>query len=438
MMRRPLLLALVALCGCRQTDDIVGPFDGITYRFVVDQVVLPMQRQDFADDLNGDERTDDQLGNIASSLAGQHDLTTAFDDLLGSGAFAPVVEIITDDPAMRNDSVVGVRFIGRDGEVAAVMGGSLSKGVLFSNRDRTTRHPVSGTIHLPLYEHADPLELPAIGLEVDLQADATGFTCTLHGAFPSTSDMQPAWLGFAQMVAANPREFPVLLPLFDTDGDGTISFDEFASNGLVQNVLSPDVQLTDGRGHWGPTPSNSPHDSLSFGFWLHLIPCASGTCHAPATNTCQDRVHDGDESDVDCGGSCLSCPGGAQCNGNLDCQSQHCVAGVCTAPGCGDGALDGNETDVDCGGYRCAPCAAGKSCRASKDCITGCCVGSCLMAACNDGFLNGCESDVDCGGPCPRCTVGKTCYSDSDCVSGSCKITIPPGVISIGGPGVCA
>lgn len=432
-------MALVALCSCGPSNgEIVGPFDGLTYRFVVDRVVLAMQRQDFADDLTGDGRTDNQFGNIAGALAGEHDVTTAFDDMLGSGVFAPVVEIITDDPAMRNDSVVGVRFIGRDGETAGVMGGALSKGVLFSNRDRTTHHPVSGTIHLPLYEHADPLEVPAIGLEVDLQADATGFACTLHGAFPETSIMQPAWLGIAQMIVANPPEFPVLLPLFDTDRDGTISFDEFANNKLIQNFLAPDVQLTDGRGNWAPTPLGSLKDSLSFGVWFHLIPCPSGNCHAPPTSTCQDRVRDGNESDVDCGGSCLPCPGGAPCNGNLDCQSQHCIAGVCTAPSCSDGVFDGNETDVDCGGYRCAPCAAGRTCRKTADCTTGCCTGTCVVTACNDGRLDGCETDVDCGGPCPQCAVGKRCYGDSDCVSGKCMITCPPFQICSGYEGVCA
>ncbi|MEZ4380941.1 MAG: fibrinogen-like YCDxxxxGGGW domain-containing protein [Nannocystaceae bacterium] len=50
-------------------------------------------------------------------------------------------------------------------------------------------------------------------------------------------------------------------------------------------------------------------------------------CAAPA---CDDGLKSGDESDVDCGGSCESaCELGAACSGGLDCGSYVCDAGVC-------------------------------------------------------------------------------------------------------------
>ncbi|MBX3204529.1 MAG: DUF1554 domain-containing protein [Labilithrix sp.] len=51
------------------------------------------------------------------------------------------------------------------------------------------------------------------------------------------------------------------------------------------------------------------------------------------------------------------------------------------APKCSDGVANGNETDVDCGGS-CAPCARGKLCGGSSDCVagTGCERGVCLTA----------------------------------------------------------
>jgi hypothetical protein len=49
---------------------------------------------------------------------------------------------------------------------------------------------------------------------------------------------------------------------------------------------------------------------------------------------CHDGVRNGDESDVDCGGSCGStCETGQRCNGSFDCKSNSCVSAACRAPG---------------------------------------------------------------------------------------------------------
>ncbi|MEE9440208.1 MAG: M43 family zinc metalloprotease [Saprospiraceae bacterium] len=51
--------------------------------------------------------------------------------------------------------------------------------------------------------------------------------------------------------------------------------------------------------------------------------------------TCNDGIMNGNETGIDCGGSCDACPT------------------------CNDGIQNGNETDVDCGGPDCAPCNGG-------------------------------------------------------------------------------
>ena len=82
--------------------------------------------------------------------------------------------------------------------------------------------------------------------------------------------------------------------------------------------------------------------------------------------TCTDGIQNGDETGVDCGGSCAPC---ATCN---------------------DGIQNGNETGVDCGGS-CAPCPT-----------------------CNDGIQNGDETGVDCGGSCAPCGGGSCSYVSID------------------------
>lgn len=107
-------------------------------------------------------------------------------------------------------------------------------------------------------------------------------------------------------------------------------------------------------------------------FVLHNEAClstAEGDNLCSVTNTvvfecevncfsCDDGILNGDEEEVDCGGSmCMACPT------------------------CDDGVLNGEEEEVDCGGPECPVCPT-----------------------CDDGIKNGDEDDVDCGGSvCTAC-----------------------------------
>jgi hypothetical protein len=166
--------------------------------------------------------------------------------------------------------------------------------------------------------------------------------------------------GLIQMIVANPDGHPYAIALFDRNRDGTVTTAEITEHGLIQSLLEPDVQLRlDG--------TKVPR--LSFGIGVHVIPCPTGNCAlATPANTCFDRTLDGDETDVDCGGSCRPCTGGATCSAPADCQSQSC-SGTCAAPSCSDGVRSGFETDVDCG-WNCAGCANGKRCKTNEDCAS--------------------------------------------------------------------
>jgi hypothetical protein len=56
----------------------------------------------------------------------------------------------------------------------------------------------------------------------------------------------------------------------------------------------------------------------------------------------------------------------------------------CSSPQCADRVLNGAETDIDCGGGTCQRCATGRVCRANGDCQTGRCVGG-VCATCVTG-----------------------------------------------------
>lgn len=126
-------------------------------------------------------------------------------------------------------------------------------------------------------------------------------------------------------------------------GCGRIGFD-VTSNGVQPDGSIADTSLPDGSTPDGSVPDGSvPDGSLEI--------------------SCTDGQHNGDESDVDCGGSCtVLCETDQSCNGNGDCESGVCTNTVCQAPSCSDGVQNGDETSIDCGGgCLCAPPSWAKS-----------------------------------------------------------------------------
>ena len=144
-------------------------------------------------------------------------------------------------------------------------------------------------------------------------------------------------------------------------------------------------------------------------------------CEAEA---CQNGVVDGEETDVDCGGTqCAPCDPGESCDADGDCASESCAAETCVAASCSDGVHNGNESNVDCGGDECGPCDDGQGCLLTGDCISLVCLSEvCVPPSCDDGVRNGDESDEDCGGSCgATCEDGETCEDEADCISGVCE-----------------
>ena len=148
--------------------------------------------------------------------------------------------------------------------------------------------------------------------------------------------------------------------------------------------------------------------------------CTAGHC----TESCSDAVMDGDETDVDCGGTCSPCAAGLRCRINADC-TMGCIASTqrCASSQCADQQRDGTETDVDCGGNACPRCALNQHCSFDTDCLSSACDTlsfSCVANACADHHRDDVETDVDCGGTCPPCGLGLRCIRSSDCVSNAC------------------
>ena len=94
---------------------------------------------------------------------------------------------------------------------------------------------------------------------------------------------------------------------------------------------------------------------------------ATTTAKAETNPTCLDGVKDGDETGIDCGGSCVA---GCNAQGRADTVGNGTTGGTDPATAT-NGIKDGTETDVDCGGGG-AKCAEGKACKVDGDGAIAC------------------------------------------------------------------
>lgn len=159
---------------------------------------------------------------------------------------------------------------------------------------------------------------------------------------------------------------------------------------------------------------------------------------------CNDGFQNGDETDVDCGGSCPACENGESCSVADDCASRFCNAGTCAA--CTDHPDCAEATDTYCDGSVCVDkLADGTACTEPAECLSGecvdsvCCDSACgtLCEACTATLTSGVDgvcTDIPLGqDPEDECTGDPVCQGDGTC--GTCGVATPP----VGGtcPTVC-
>ncbi len=364
-------MAVVALvAGCTGSEATETEYTGEARRFVVDGIDLPLNNgaaRELGLDLNDDGTVDNQLGIVVGALSSIGNITSHGRDMMAAGVIASSVEILADDH--QDDRTVAIRYFGSDGEASQLIGGELVAGAFVTTIPRG-----EAMLHLPVFIGADPSILRLLHARMAIEPDgAGGYIGVIAGAVDPDEARQVAFEGAMQMIAANPADHRIFFELLDTKPmDHVVTRDEWNTNALVGSLMAADVELG-GR------------DLLSLGFRIHLTPCAAGRCStAPPEDTCYDRVMDGDETDVDCGGSCTRCGAERACTKPSDCQSNACN-GTCAAPTCSDGVRDGFETSVDCGAS-CGGCGLGETCFRDLDCLTGQCGPPCTGTPCFDTY----------------------------------------------------
>lgn len=166
--------------------------------------------------------------------------------------------------------------------------------------------------------------------------------------------------------------------------------------------------------------------------------------------SCEDAALNGDETDIDCGGSCPPCPSGSDCAVDADCATGFCAddEGVCCGTAC-DGACEacaaektgltdgmcgpitaGTDPEAECAATPVAGCGvAGLGCDGAGACLLHPQGAECAAATCALGMATAastCDGDgaclagasTDCGNyACDPNTQGckTSCATDADC-----------------------
>jgi hypothetical protein len=327
------LTATVFVAGCGSSggtnpNGCTAVTMGAEGKSVANTLLVPQKKADYAMDLNGDAKLDNQLGNIIGALASQG--LNPQDSVNKSLMDGSVVLLLDAKADSLTESSCGSVVVQPGMQTAAppkydgtdtftpdpAIGSGTFKGVI-SGSKFNSNSPLMGdtvmTVQLPLVSGAAPIALTIHGAHIQFTR-GTGATEPLNngqinGAIKAT-DVQmsiiPAVAGLlTQNVANGGASAAQILMIFDTGGgtdgstcattkdcngqptgtpacknpgfgprantcadacDNTIDTCEVANNSIIKNVLAPDIQMfaADGQTYM-PNKDNTMKDSLSLG-----------------------------------------------------------------------------------------------------------------------------------------------------------------------------
>lgn len=307
-----------AACGASDNGDCTPGAGGNTAKYVTNAVMVPMQRQDYAIDLNGDGRIDNQLGNIIGALQAQNlDVQGGVNTAVTNGTLILLMSETSGDATFQSDSCaastvqIGKSMMNPDysgngtftldsGQQGGTFAGPIKAGKFSSAPPSTTKKPVTLSIQLPLVTGAAPVTLKVIGghLQYTRGADGKVNGGQLHGAIKADDVQMNIIPNVATLLTNRVKADPTsstnmqILSIFDNGGkadaacggtacknpaygdrpgmcaaphDNIIDTCEVSTAQIIQNVLSPDVQMFDASGNYAPSAANTMKDSLSLG-----------------------------------------------------------------------------------------------------------------------------------------------------------------------------
>lgn len=314
------------LSGCGGSTEVsranageCTPSAGTELKFVADSITVPKSYSEYALDLDGNGRPDNQLGNIVSALSMYFDTQKAANDALSAGSLVFLMKATSKDASFQSDDCAGVSaFLGKStmnpdftgngrfetdpGVTGGTFHGSVSGGAFKSANPATASNPVQLTIRLPLVAGAQPLDLSVTAGHIQFKKNADGKITggQIHGAVRA-QDIQtqiiPTVVALLNEKVSDPNDANTgnILMLFDKGGtedaacgttcknpdgscakkdDKKIDLCEVSTSSLIGTLLGPDVQLFAEDGSYHPTKGGMKKDSLSLGLAFTAVPAS--------------------------------------------------------------------------------------------------------------------------------------------------------------------
>ena len=246
--------------------------------YLVDSLVLPQSNSEYAIDVDGNGSVDNNLGSIVGALngSGSLDWQASVSAAVASGSIVNLVRLQSTDANFANDPAAQAAwctglptptpplFDGTDNVACDTMSdtfiAALSGGNFVSAAPATTPNPIALELRLAL--GTSTFTLPVWNARLSFTTDGSGHLQTgqINGSVPHTNfefEFSQAWASSCNAsIQSNPASdnAKACINLFDGGctgfpayaGDGQIEVCEVQENSLIQALLAPDVQVTDG------------------------------------------------------------------------------------------------------------------------------------------------------------------------------------------------
>ncbi len=296
-----LILLLLAACSALKPASTqpaptakVAPATGVQYYFVTNKLMIPTtqeQTQAFAFNVDGDSQNslDNKFGDLFTLLASTSQgiqLQTTLDQAVNDGQVVSLHVVKANDP-LNDTSVSWSIFLGQRTQSAPKFDGSdnfkidssapVTPPIIGSLTDgHFVGGPGNARVQLFLLGQNVDVNLIGVRLEADLSANgcANGKLGGGLAVEEFRSKILPAITeGLNQVIKADKNVANTILPLFDSDSNGTITVQEFENNPLLMMAVSPDLDLLDASGKFNPN-QDGVKDSYSMGLGFTCVPAA--------------------------------------------------------------------------------------------------------------------------------------------------------------------
>jgi hypothetical protein len=291
-------LLLLAACNVikptpapTQTPQVL-PASGEQYYFVTNKLLLPTtqaQTEAYALNLDGDsqQRRDNKFGDLftlLTSAAQGLELQASLDQAVNTGQLVSL-HVVKSNDLLNDSSVLWSIFAGQKSQSAPRFDGSDNLTVdtaapayspligLLTN-GHFTGGPGAGRVQIFLL--GQPVEVNLIGVRLEADLSAQGCANGKLGGGVALEEFRDKLLpaivsGLNQIIKTDQNASNTILPVFDSDNNGTITVQELENNPVLMMAVSPDLDLLDASGKFSPG-QDGVKDSYSIGLGFTCVP----------------------------------------------------------------------------------------------------------------------------------------------------------------------